>query len=328
MTTPIPLHIRRLDPQREVDAFLDMFMSVYGHPMSHAQWHWKYATGPNTSVHNWVAEHADTGQLLGHIGAVLLPGYNPEAPGQALHWTQIGDVMVVAQARGDLGQGSVYRQLVTHMQRQLIGQYLQKEATQLYAYGFPGERPFRLGERMGFYRRLYNCDNYLYNDLLKKKSQASAWWRRWWSPPLTLSVAPAWDAPTLDRLWHSLSATLTGPSVIKNSAYLLWRYHHHPQIVYTLWWCMYASRLVGWLITAPGGDGRVVVIDSLVDPQHWSEAAHALAAQHSGQDCVGWRPVEGASIQPTPIVAIEICTSQFHETWPVPQFQPGDTDVF
>ena len=71
----------------------DLFQSVFGQPMSQAHWQWKYANGHGeaTGVRN------ASGKLVAHYGAMPRPIL---FFGQDAMAVQIGDVMVLPEARG------------------------------------------------------------------------------------------------------------------------------------------------------------------------------------------------------------------------------------
>jgi len=57
-----------------------LFATVFQHPITPAHWHWKYRGAPGSTAVNLVARSAQDGALLGHAGAVILPGQKPGSP--------------------------------------------------------------------------------------------------------------------------------------------------------------------------------------------------------------------------------------------------------
>lgn len=317
--------IDTLQPQTEAVAFCEMFESVYGHPMDLDTWDWKYRQSPGGQGIQLVASAVGSKQLIGHVGAVILPGCISAPDGAPLLWAQIGDVMVRDHARGDLRSNGVYRQLMRRLQQEL-SLLSQTQGIPLFAYGFPGERPFRLGERLGYYRALYRCQQWTYNSSASKPKLRWQWplrrpLRVWLhSETMPLQIA--------DTIWQTLMRV---PGPIKNAAYLRWRYTQHPKQHYRIWWVGRDSKNPqGWFVTdqPSSAETPLLIVDSLVASTDWEEALSSLMSCHSGRMLQGWLSSSFGNSKLTPIVAIEIGTPQFNSKFSSPIFQPGDTDVF
>lgn len=312
--------ITPLDPAREATAFCHLFEAVYGHQIDLATWRWKYHGAPDGRSLQLVARDHTNGELIGHIGAVLLPGRLPGHPGREGLWAQIGDIMVLERARGDMRTAGVYPQLVRQMQ-----QALQQKAadTSLFAYGFPGLRPFRLGQRLGYYRQIQQCQFTDYSRL-----PAVAWWHwRRWQPQRVWKLEPHQSLAPADHIDQALAAA---PGVVKNARYLQWRYRDHPQRQYTLWWTgTRLQRPTGWLVTAAAPEGKTLtLVDCMLPAAQRLAAVQALLAAQPLQRLQGWLPGLPGVPHPSPIIATEFGTPDFHPLQPSPVFQPGDTDVY
>lgn len=304
--------------ESRIEQVCQLFSEVFGQPMTPQQWRWKFHQGPRLGSVNIVAQD-ESGKLLGHVGAMVFPGVYR---GQAMPMAQVCDVMVSPQARGGLDPVAVYPRMMVVLQRELNARF-----PGVRAYGFPGQRPFRLGERMGFYRQMY-C------------SRASSWpigsplnWRNlWWS------VTPAdWDVARLDRLWSCGMKHLAEPAVARTGAYLAWRYRDHPIHSYRLWIVRQGGKDAGWIVTRAMTDAESYLIDVSAPLKFLSAAAsHAWvrAWARVGQPApklMHWLPPAAQSGELTSIVVIEIKVDQdwrFTPEIPVPYFQPGDTDVY
>lgn len=301
-------------PLREAEtlAVCALFANVYGHTISPAQWAWKYRQGPRLAGINLVLASPE-GELLGHIGGSVFPGM---FQGRSIAMAQVGDIMLRREVRGSMGREGTYRRLVSAMQDALA-----RYQPALYAYGFPGERPFRLGEKIGFYRRLYSCQACTIGPQEACTHQRLG---------VSVSVANihAQDVRNkLDQLWRRHGPHLPESTLQKDGAYLGWRYASRPQSNgYRLYWVRRLGFKLGWLVVADAPAGPCVV-DSLLPP---GCAGMALAAlqRHASLPVTGWIVVPHAPTENTPIVAGELEIGGAYTGWAAPRFQPGDTDVY
>ena len=116
-----------------------LFQAVFGHAMSCAQWEWKYQGV------------ALRGTLLRRQGrAVAFFGGMPRRfvhAGQVLEAVQNGDVMVLPDERGVFSRHGAMYHAVDHFVRHYVG----PGCAYAFAYGFPSERAFKLGFKLGLY---------------------------------------------------------------------------------------------------------------------------------------------------------------------------------
>ena len=318
----MPAHITALGrSQDDIVQACQLFETVFHHPASPAWWAWKYHQPPGGQSINLVARTSDGGDLLGHVGAVVLPG---QYAGQPVRMAHLTDVMVHPKARSGLQTDGLYGRLMAAMREQL--QAVAPDASPLYAYGFPGRTPSRLGARLKLYRPLHTCQEYQWHET------RGGWLDRLCR--LQACAEGAWPLDLIDRIWLDNASQQEAPVVIRSGAYLQWRYASHPQKPYTLWLVGPLMGVpVGWIITRR--QPKPVVVDAML-PAPWRAAARwhrmlrELARTSGDGPWSGWFSVRGAQqeITPTMIVAVEFDAGGFHPQWPAPQFQPGDTDVF
>ena len=292
-----------------------LFSSVFNHPIPAAQWDWKYAQGPRLGSINLVAR-TNAGELIGHIGCLLFQGV---FKGQPLVFAQVCDVMVNRHGRGGLEASGVYPQLAKALQ-----QALRERAGEVFAYGFPGVRPFRLGERMGFYRQLYPVHSSRFDPGNAKSPAFQA-----------TSIVPAdWSRDRLDALWTRLASCQKTPALARTGAYLLWRYAAHPERSYRLWRVRRFWKDIGWLVTSSMPNHEELMVDSLLPPHIGIDAAcHLLwqglkAVPQPVTAIVHWLGPGSPSTKANGIIATEFLVNHWHMYGPDPLFQPGDTDVF
>lgn len=293
----------------------ELFSSVFDHLIRAEQWDWKYAQGPRLGSINLVAR-TPAGELIGHIGCVLFQGV---FKGQPLVFAQACDVMVSRHVRGGLDAHGVYPQLVKALQ-----QALRERAGEVFAYGFPGLRPFKLGERMGFYRRLYPVHSTRFDQGNTEGLELRM-----------ATIVPAdWNRDRLDAIWKRLGSRQKTPMLARTGAYLLWRYAVHPERSYRLWIFKRFWKDVGWLVTSSMPNHEEVIIDSLLPPHISIDAAcHLLwqrlkAGPQSVTAIIHWLGPCSQSTQANGIIAGELQVGLWHTHFPDPRFQPGDTDVF
>ena len=317
----------RIMSAEDIPKACEMFHEVYGHPIEVLQWRWKYHEGPRLAGINWVWEAAD-GSLQGHIGASVFPGVYA---GQSIAMAQVGDIMIKKAARGSMGRSGVYRQLVGAMQKSL-----QAYHPSLYAYGFPGERPFRLGEKIGFYKRLYACTDY------KIEPKPISTWRRFWLRLSEVSdirqnaVLGQSVCQSLDNIWadHYKTSAPAGvgetPRLVKDGQYVAWRYfgrsdpdapHYRLQIL-TAW-----GRPCGWLVTRELSGGLCVVDGSWPNQAAFEFSVDTLAWS-TQRPVTAWAATKRATAQTSPIVAGELEIAGQYTGWPAVAVMPGDTDVY
>ncbi len=340
-----PLVMRGFDADHDLQGICQLFSDVFGQPMDQAQWRWKYMQAPQSQHYHALVAHAHTGQLLGHMGVIIVPGVHG---GQAIRMAHAADLMVSPLARTGLGPDSVYRHIMHTVRERAFD--AGPDAPPLFMYGFPGQRPATLAMRLGIQRRLQICTEYATAASSTAPPGLWARLRHWWGQHSQLCVQAqaqpshdaAWSDAVLGPLWQSRALELAAqppeqarPSIAKTGAYLRWRYLHHPQQhvqpgapLYTLWLLNRPGHAPqGWFVTRRSP--QPTVVDSSLPPGHdWAAAAlQALPAQAEGP-WVSWLPHPGARAKPTPVWATAMQGAQFYDQWPGPAFQPGDTDVF
>ncbi len=316
----------------DINGVCRLFKHVFGRPVPDAAWRWKYLAAPEGIAINLVAHEGVRGApALGHVGCLVLPGSWKGGPALMAHLT---DVMVHPSVRAGLSPYSVYGRLMRAMATELKALELAR-AVPLFAYGFPGRTPSRLGQRMGLYQPLLPIQQQ--NIWVHRLPAAGS------STPRTLFARPF-------RMAHQPTCPPTiQPSVRKDAAYLRWRYAEHPSRVYRLWslaggW----GQTVGWVVTSHGQECWVVDASwSQQDPTvlSWSAVLSALGAATGRLLWRSWRPAGGGGIvdksEPSLIVPGRFRVDEILESKRTPlssiplnreanlsNFHPGDTDVF
>jgi hypothetical protein len=241
----LPLEV--LSAGQEGDALRTLFALVFGHPLNAAQWAWKYANAQ--SFH--VICRDETGALIGHA-AVQHTG----CTASGVHVGQVGDVMVHPNHRGLLSGGVFARML------DLLAEEAVRRGFGL-CYGFPGDRPARLGLRLGIYLEQLRPQEVHF---LPERRRESVW-ARWVHPVTELSAQDA--ARWLDStpgLTHRLG---------RFAAELRWRYLDAP--------CRYRFVAVGRgrqrkvAVFRTMDDGTVLLMDWVGDGGPTSDGVARMA---------------------------------------------------
>lgn len=314
------LRIRNLADE-QVNEVCALFYRVFSVQVTPAAWRWKYAAEYLQGAINLVAYDADH-ELVGHAGAVILAGVDEGRPRAMV---QICDVMVAGHRRGGLGSVAVYPALMRALRAEINARF-----PGAYAYGFPGERPFLLGERLGFYRRAYDISEMAMQALVLPKS----FWH--WPKPALREIA--WDSSrktseALNRLWARLAPSAGSPAVVRGADYVFWRYAQHPTRRYTLLMQRHAWLDTAWWVVAAEGEA-LRIVDGLCAKQEREQALSVLAdwaAQQGFMRLLCWHPESCATEAPgnTGIVAMQfVLGSDANEPMRKPRFMPGDLDVF
>lgn len=307
----------------QVNEACALFAQVFAVHVTPEAWRWKYAAECLLGAINLVAYEADNA-LIGHVGAVVLAGVDEGHPRAMV---QVCDVMVAGHRRGGVGSAAVYPALMRALRAEINARF-----PGAYAYGFPGKRPFLLGERLGFYQRAYDI-----TEVVKPLPNVRKAFLGW---PFWEVHALGWDALLLEadmfnRLWTREAASAGSPAAVRGAGYLHWRYAQHPTRRYTLLVLRRVWRNVAWWVLAAEGE-TLRVVDAL---GHEARSVRALellgdwAAQQGFKRLFCWHPTQDETENATGIgiVAMQFALgSGASKDEPVrtPRFMPGDLDVF
>ena len=307
------LEIRDYRPGDET-GIRQLFQQVFGPPLSHDQWSWKYRLSLHNEVLPMVACNS-MGKIVGHAGALYLCGIrgNRDIP-----FLQICDVMVDPTERGHLGDRNLY----TRMIRQLFERLAQRFPNAL-AYGFPGIRPFKLGKYAGVYERI-------------ERARETVIAARKPSPSLIVKPCPLVEN-RLDSLWYRLRSHYS-LAVIRNRTYLDWRYKDHPTAEYHRVNLFSWGRHSGWIVYRPLAD-KSLLVDLLCRPGQFSHnlsaVAHWLETQGKAPAVVWLPEAWGADVIGPNVETDVIVTNMVHGfTMPTTEvrenlyYTMGDLDIF
>lgn len=255
-----------------------LFAQVFGQPMSEALWRWKYADGRGVATGTRDAE----GHLIAHYGAMVRPLVWNGEEHAAL---QMGDAMVVEQARGVLSRNGAFATAA----RSLLEQHLWSEPHFAVGFGFPHQRAGRLGEALGMYEMVGEMRALEWP--CQPPARDSTLTRRWATAPFD------WAAPQtpirLDGLWRALRSDAHGFVLPRRDAdWWRHRFANHPDAPYRSWWVRhrFTRRILGAVVLRPGTTSWELV-DWLAPIRHTGvmlSAARALTASAGAGSLTGW----------------------------------------
>jgi hypothetical protein len=229
-----------------------LFQEVFEKEMTREQWYWKFAVTGEGRVYSKVVEDTSH-RIIAHAGAIPLKGIYKNTP---IQFFQVVDVMVHPEARGFLGRKNVFE----HNMKFLF-EDLREEFHEIFCYGFPGYRQLLLGMRVRVYHEIEQAF-----DCIRETK------RVFWTP-FTIK-AMDWNDERLDALWSHCSRNFR-LSVIRDRAYLNWRYVTNPFFSYQLLGLFHKGDLKGWVVVRDSGD-TVLIIDLLTKPKRYMSMLRAL----------------------------------------------------
>jgi hypothetical protein len=298
------------------EKIITLFREVFGKELTVGQWQWKYVIPGAGKIYSKIAEDASH-TIIGYAGAIPLRGIYG---GRPIQFFQIADVMVHPKARGFLGKKNVFEIMIKELFED-IG----KEFPDVFCYGFPGQRPFLLGKRVGVYDEIEPAVDYI------KKPGISLF------NPCRMRNMP-WDDGRLDSLWSSLSSGMS-LSLIRDKAFLNWRYASNPLHTYQLLGVYHSGDMKGWLVLKEKGE-EVLVVDMLIDGNLLGNALKALQKQIPGfkkktfrlwlppslrKTVIGYREEKTPVIVTNMIWKLPLATDLVRENL---YYTMGDVDIF
>ena len=292
--------------QAQDDDAVRLFEQVFGHPMSLEHWRWKYQDAPLR------------GMLLRREGeAVAFYGGMPRAvqgPDRVYAVVQNGDVMVRPDERAIFTRkGALYS-----VGQAYISRFIGPGRAFEFAYGFPSDRHFALGEKLGLY---------VEGDRMQKLSWPAVKSKR---APLLVREQPLGEAglDVLGPLWEAMKRDWQGLYIpVRDAARWRMRFLQRPGFRYDL--LLVRRRLGGRPLAALAlreeqdhvkwldfVGSRAGIEPALAAARRWTAqrggkplvalCSHAIAADFS---------IEGASVEPSGIV-VPLRTPE--PDWPQP----------
>lgn len=257
-----------------------LFEQVFGHPMSEALWHWKYADHRGLAT----GTRDRSGRLLAHYGGTARTLW---VQGQPVAVVQLGDVMVAPDARGFLSRNGPFAVATQGFLQQHVG----PDRPFALGFGFPGTRHVRLGEKLGLYAATNEVQELLW-PLLTRPAKLK--WHLCWQLA-RIDWASAHTTQKLDQLWQAMQSQTTHFVIGQRNA-LWWqhRFANHPESRYCCFWLRqrFSGRIVGALALKPSAEaGQAWELLDWIAPLPQTaavvQAARTIAAQ-AGSTLQGW----------------------------------------
>jgi hypothetical protein len=235
-------------------ALAALFLGAFGRPFSAATYRWKLQARAQGLETAWVAEGAD-GRLLAHYAGMPMRLQVPWGEAAALVSV---DSVTAPDARG--------HGLCTDLGLQVYAHW--RQAGVPLVYGAPnqawGRQQARLGLLPAFDLRWWvqplRPEHALASaarvSALRGATALSGAWRRLWdgrAPGLDIDELTAADA-RFDRHWAAVRPS--GYSVIRDAAWVQWRYLDAPGAPYRVWWATEGAKPMGYAVVRLGGPAR------------------------------------------------------------------------
>jgi hypothetical protein len=208
-----------------------LFERVFGHPLTDAQWRWKFEQNPD----GWRATVGVLdGEVVGHYagwGARFL------VDGAVRLLYSVGDVATDPSVRVLGGRRGVYREMTEAFYAGIA-----REVP--FCYGFPNARALRVSERIVGSRTLFPIEVV--------------------SAPVTELGAPPADTEAgdsvgeaFDALWGAASGFLD-EAAVRDRARVNWRFHARPDRYYRMVWRREGGAMTGWIALSIVGETATV----------------------------------------------------------------------
>jgi len=260
------------------DGLLELYSEVFSgeSARSAAHWRWKYLD-PRVANHSCVAQDPEDGRFVAHIGGLALPTW---CRGEVRTTTQSVDNMLAPRLQQGLKRIGVFALAVNHWVDSWFG-----AERDFIAWGYPSEGNFRIGQRFCKYSLVRPI-----NVLLCESGSLPAV-----SGSSLEVIETRVLGPEINRLWERCAPSME-MGLVRNRAYLDWRYRAHPDVDYRVLVAQDSGSggLRGLCVMRDGGidPGAATIMDWLV-PSDDEEAACSLLgevgrrAQAAGQGTVG-----------------------------------------
>lgn len=283
---------------------IPLFEEVFGHRPSETQWAWKYAD--SRSFHVVCESHVDG--LVGHAAVQFAGSHSCGG-----FVGQVGDVMVHPRHRGQMATG-VFALMLDKLAREAVARGYG------LCYGFPGERPAKLGLRLGIYEEVGRPSE----SIVLPDTAAGSWWTRWLTPAREISPK------RVREIWMSHEGALSRAG--RDSEHMCWRYIDAPHSYrFVQLGRFFAKDVIA--VLKPLDDGSLLVVDWVGKHPMQMRLLQRLA-NHMEAELRFWTHpvVDGLAVsaRPSPFVTIRLAKVPLSEPW-VHWFDtclPGDVDVY
>lgn len=208
-----------------------LFERVFGHPLSDAQWSWKFEQNPD----GWRATVGVLdGEVVGHYAGW---GARFRLAGEEQLLYSVGDVATEPGVRALGGRRGVYREMTDAF-------YAAVAREVPFCYGFPNARALRVSERIVGSRTLFPVEI------------ASVPVEGFAAPPEGFEAGDSVDE-SFDPLWSEASRILDD-AALRDRARVNWRFHARPDRYYRMVWRRAAGAMTAWAALSVTGETATV----------------------------------------------------------------------
>ncbi|MFI3184749.1 MAG: GNAT family N-acetyltransferase [Methylococcaceae bacterium] len=200
---------------------LALFQTAFGHEMAPELWRWKYY-----GLDTLGALVRRDGQAIAFYGGMPRAIYLFGSPATAV---QIGDVMVQPEQRGILTRKGPFFLATTSFAERFVGH------GKLFplAFGFPSERAYRLGARLGLYEQVGEIMRVTWPSMQTRPNLK-----------IRIRALEADQHAVVDQLWDEMAEALRDQVIgVRNWDYVQHRYLNHPTLSYRIF--LVSSRWTG-----------------------------------------------------------------------------------
>lgn len=228
-------------PYRDGDecGIVSLFNDVFGRHMTIEEWNWKYKGQGNSKVGSIVIENKDCG-IVGHYGGIYLRLVHD---GNEEEGVASCDVMIHPGFR------SFIRLKKAH---NLFSDKLVRDSVTMI-YGFPTEETLMIpADKLKLYERIETVQEAV-KDTVFHNSPSRFIYRL---------LPMGFDDSRLDRLWRDVKSEYR-LSVIRDRAYLNWRYGRNPLFRYEIWGLQkrWSGKLLAAAVLKRDDSDKLLIMD-------------------------------------------------------------------
>jgi len=223
------------------EGIVRLFSGVFSRKMTIDEWRWKYKGQANARVYSAVIEDPASG-IVGHYGGIPLRMLrnSEETTG-----VSTCDVMIHPKFRSFVRLKKLHNFFTDNHVRNSI----------FMLYGFPTEHTLMIpADKLHLYERI---------EVVQEGTKEAAF--HGGSERFLYKLFPMdYSDPRIDRLWEETKGRLK-LAVIRDRAFLSWRYRDNPLFSYELWGLRkrWEQKLLALAVVKREGDGRMRIMDIL-----------------------------------------------------------------
>jgi hypothetical protein len=234
-------YIIRQYERNDEHKIVKLFEEVFGKSMTVEQWKWKYE-GQGFTENNSAVAISENKDIVGHFGAITV---RFRFRNEFTLAYQAVDHMIRRTFRGGMNRRGLYFHLGNFFYGNLKS----------FKYGFVNLNHLKLGKIVGLFEDCIEVYDYVTDT------------RKQFLPAFTLEPID-WNDPQIDILWENAHREL-GWSVVRDRAFLQWRYQNNPFHAYKLFGIKkrFQKGLIGWIVEKDDSD-KFVIMDMIVKGDH------------------------------------------------------------